>query len=69
MIHACLCMNFLPSCTATISIYIGTTVFLIIYNCTVADLGGSWGSMEPPFGLDLLLRGTDDRLNGTPLSG
>ena len=31
--------------------------------------GGSWGSMEPPFGLDLVLRSTDDRLNGTPLSG
>ena len=31
--------------------------------------GGSWGSMEPPFGLDLVIRSTDDRLNGTPLSG
>ena len=31
--------------------------------------GGGWvsrGSMEPPFGLDLVLRSTDDRLNGTP---
>ena len=27
--------------------------------------GGSWSSMEPSFGLDLV---TDDRLNGTPLS-
>ena len=26
--------------------------------------GGSWGSM-----VDLVLRSTDDRLNGTPLSG
>ena len=32
---------------------------------TVADLRG--GSMEPPFGLDLILRNTDDRLNGTLL--
>ena len=39
-------------------------------NITVADLGGgSWGSMEPPFGLDLVQRSTGDRLTGTPLSG
>ena len=31
--------------------------------------GGSWGSMEPPFGLDLVQRSTGDRLTGTPLSG
>ena len=38
----------------------------------VVDLGrggGSWGSMEPIFRLDLVLRSTDDGLNGTPLSG
>ena len=29
--------------------------------------GGSRVSMELPFGLDLALRNTDDRLNGTPL--
>ena len=28
--------------------------------------GGSGVSMEPPFGLELVLRSTDDRLNGTP---
>ena len=27
------------------------------------------GAKEPPFGLDLVLRSTDDRLNGTTLSG
>ena len=26
-------------------------------------------STEPPFGLHLVLRGTGDKLNGTPLSG
>ena len=31
--------------------------------------GVSQGSIEPPFGLHLALRSTDDRLNGTPLSG
>ena len=31
--------------------------------------GGSWGSMEAPFGLNIVLRSTDDKLNGTPLSG
>ena len=33
----------------------------------VADLGGgAWGSMESPFGLDLVQRRTGDRLTGTP---
>ena len=35
---------------------------------TAADLGGFLGLHgipEPPFGLDLVLRSTDDRLNGT----
>ena len=36
--------------------------------CSGGFSGGSWGSMEPPFGLDLVLRSTDDRLNGTPPS-
>ena len=36
---------------------------------TVADPGGKGGANEPPFGLHLTLRSTDDRLNGTPLSG
>ena len=38
---------------------------------SVADLGGggSWGSMEPFFGLDLVQRSTGDRLTGTSLSG
>ena len=31
--------------------------------------GGSWGSMEPPFGLDLVQRSTGDRLTGTPCLG
>ena len=31
--------------------------------------GGSRGVQEPPFGMHLALRSTDDRLNGTPLSG
>ena len=36
----------------------------------VADPGeGKGGANEPPFGLHLTLRSTDDRLNGTPLSG
>ena len=29
--------------------------------------GGSWGSMEPPFGLDLVQRSTGDRLTRTPV--
>jgi hypothetical protein len=39
---------------------------------TVADPrggGGKGGANELPFGLHLTLRSTDDRLNGTPLSG
>ena len=28
--------------------------------------GGSWGSMESPFGLAIVLRSTDDRLNVSP---
>ena len=37
---------------------------------TVADPGGDpHGAKEPPFGLDLVLRSTDDRLNETTLSG
>ena len=28
-----------------------------------------WFPWKPPFGLDLVLRSTEDRLNGTPLSG
>ena len=36
----------------------------------VADPGGGkGGANEPPFGLHLILRSTDDKLNGTPLSG
>ena len=36
----------------------------------VADPGvDPHGTKEPPFGLDLVLRNTDDRLNGTTLSG
>ena len=31
--------------------------------------GVSEVSTEPPFGLHLLVRSTDDRLTGTPLSG
>jgi hypothetical protein len=31
--------------------------------------GGKGGANEPPFGLHLTLRNTDDSLNGTPLSG
>ena len=31
--------------------------------------GGKGDANEPPFGLHLTLRSTDDRLNGTPLSG
>ena len=32
--------------------------------------GGSRGAQEPPFGLhDPILRSTDDKLKGTPLSG
>ena len=31
--------------------------------------GVSEVSTEPPFGLHLVVRSTDDRLNGTPLSG
>ena len=30
---------------------------------------GAHGAKEPPFGLDLVLRSADDRLNGTTLSG
>ena len=37
---------------------------------TVADPGGvRGGASAPPFGLHLTLRSTDDKLNGTPLSG
>ena len=37
---------------------------------TVADPGGDpHGAKEPPFRLDLVLRSTDDRLNGITLSG
>ena len=37
---------------------------------TVADPGGVRGFRQyPPFGMDLVLRTTDDRLSGTPLSG
>ena len=37
---------------------------------TVADPGGVRGvQVYPPFGLHLTLRSTDDKLNGTPLSG
>ena len=36
----------------------------------VADPGvDPHGAKEPPFGLDLVLRSTDDMLNGTTLSG
>ena len=31
--------------------------------------GGKGGASVPPFGLHLTLRSTDDKLNGTPLSG
>ena len=31
--------------------------------------GGKRGASVPPFGLHLTLRSTDDKLNGTPLSG
>ena len=37
--------------------------------CSGGFRGGSWGSMKPPFGLAIVLRSTDDRLNGTPVSG
>ena len=43
------------------------TVFERLHN-SGGFRGGSWGSMEPPFGLDVVLRSTDDRLNGSPLS-
>ena len=37
----------------------------------VTDSGGFrgdyWGSMEPPYGLDLVQRSTGDRLTGTPV--
>ena len=40
------------------------------YGFTVADPEGDPGvDRNPPFGLHLALRSTDDRLNGTPLSG
>ena len=40
------------------------------FSYAVADLGGGVPGVpwNPPFGLDLVLRSTDDRLNGTPLS-
>ena len=42
----------------------------IYLDCTVADPEGDPGvHRNPPFGLHLALRSTDDRLNGTPLSG
>ena len=37
--------------------------------CTVADLGGVPGFPRNPLWLDLVLRSTDDRVNGIPLSG
>ena len=41
-----------------------------MYVYTVADPGGDpHGAKEPPFGLDLVLKSIDDRLNGTTLSG
>ena len=47
--------------------------YLAIEHCsavTVVDPGvDPHGAKEPPFGLDLVLRSTDDRLNGTTLPG
>ena len=45
-------------------------LLIISLLCSGGFRGNSWGSMEPPpFGLDIVLRSTDDVLNGTPLSG
>ena len=48
-------------------IFLNQTIHSRTHDIT-GDWGGSWGSMELPFWLDLLPRDTDDRLNGTPLS-
>ena len=37
--------------------------------CSGGSRGGKGGASVPPFGLHLTLRSTDDKLNGTPLSG
>ena len=58
-----------PKCYASLKI--------ICYSCCSGPVnsggfggeGGFWGSMEPPFGVDLVQRNTGDKLTGTPLSG
>ena len=44
-------------------------LFLKMAQCSGGFRGVSEVSTEPPFGLHLVVRSTDDRLTGTPLSG
>ena len=61
----CNISRLIPSMRFTCS---GTIVALIV--TAVADLAMvPWVPWNPPFGLELLLRNTDDEPNGTLLSG